>query len=114
MGDLELDELSSRVLDLVDRIPPGRVATYGDIAGVLGTGPRQIGRVMATHGHLSCWWRVVRADGGSQVALRARSHWEAEGTAHDDATPPRVRIRAHRLSETELLALLDLRNSPSD
>lgn len=80
--ELQLDELSSRVLDQVDLIPPGRVATYGDLAAKVGTGPRQVGRIMATLGHLVPWWRVVRADGTLAVAARARPHWEAEAIPH--------------------------------
>ena len=53
-----------QVLSAVEQIPPGRVASYGDIAEWVGHGgPRQVGRVMAVHGGAVCWWRVVRADG---------------------------------------------------
>ncbi len=31
-----LDDFASRVLDVVDSIPPGRVMSYGDIAEYLG------------------------------------------------------------------------------
>ena len=52
------------VLDVVDRIPPGRVLAYGDIAEIVGRGgPRMVGRVMALHGGAVPWWRVVHADG---------------------------------------------------
>ena len=34
-----LDDFASRVLDVVDSIPPGRVMSYGDIAEYLGAGP---------------------------------------------------------------------------
>lgn len=94
MSELELDDLTSRVLDLVDTVPPGRVASYGDIAARCGTGPRQVGRIMATHGHLVAWWRILRADGTSAVADQARAHWESEGIAHRDG---RVRMRNHRV-----------------
>lgn len=79
---LELDDLSSRVLDLVDQVPAGRVVSYGDLAASCGTGPRQVGRIMARYGQLTCWWRVVRADGSSAVADRAREHWDVEGVIH--------------------------------
>jgi alkylated DNA nucleotide flippase Atl1 len=59
-----MDGFSSRVLDLVDTIPPGRVMSYGDIAEYLGeAGPRQVGRVMALWGGGVAWWRVIHADG---------------------------------------------------
>jgi alkylated DNA nucleotide flippase Atl1 len=52
------------VLDVVDRIPKGRVMTYGDVAEYLGTGTgRTVGTVMSKHGHEVPWWRVVQASG---------------------------------------------------
>ena len=52
------------VLTAVEQIPPGQVATYGDIAEMVGRGgPRQVGHVMARFGGGVPWWRVVRADG---------------------------------------------------
>jgi alkylated DNA nucleotide flippase Atl1 len=52
------------VLDVVDRIPAGRVMTYGDVADYLGTGTgRTVGTVMSRHGHEVPWWRVVQASG---------------------------------------------------
>ena len=45
-------EFVDAVLDVVRRIPPGRVMTYGDIAWALGSqAPRAVGRVMALYGH---------------------------------------------------------------
>ena len=58
------DEYAEAVLDLVDRIPPGRVMTYGSIAGWLGRGgPRQVGTVMSRYGGGVPWHRVVNASG---------------------------------------------------
>ncbi len=59
------DSYAEQVLDLVERIPPGRVLAYGDVAELLaaGGGPRQVGRVMALWGGGVPWWRVVRASG---------------------------------------------------
>jgi alkylated DNA nucleotide flippase Atl1 len=52
------------VLSVVEQIPPGQVATYGDIAELVGRGgPRQVGNVMAQFGGGVPWWRVVCADG---------------------------------------------------
>lgn len=80
---LELDDLSSRVLDAVDRVPAGHATTYGDVAAVVGTGPRQVGRVMARYGHLTAWWRVVRADGSSHDPDRSVPHWDDEAIPHN-------------------------------
>jgi alkylated DNA nucleotide flippase Atl1 len=93
------------VLQVVEQIPAGRVASYGDIAEAVGHGgPRQVGQVMALHGGAVTWWRVVRADGSparghEQQALEMLA---AEGTplrgrrvvmqaARGPLTAPRVR-----------------------
>ena len=70
------------VLAVVDDIPPGHVATYGDVAALLGSrGARAVGQVMARHGSDVPWWRVVRAGGRppSGHAEAARRHYVAEG-----------------------------------
>ncbi|AEQ05668.1 MGMT family protein [Corynebacterium pseudotuberculosis] len=79
----ELDDLSSKVLDVVDGIPVGRVLSYGDIAEIVGIGPRQVGKIMATVGHLTAWWRVVRSDGSSHLVDRAVHYWDLENIAHN-------------------------------
>lgn len=63
------------VLDLVARIPAGRVMAYGDVAAVLqrGGGPRQVGTVMARFGSGVPWHRVVRADGSPAVGHEAEA-----------------------------------------
>jgi alkylated DNA nucleotide flippase Atl1 len=67
------DEYAELVLSLVEQIPPGRVATYGDIAQMIGRGgPRQVGHVMAQFGGGVPWWRVVRADGRHAHTLEKR------------------------------------------
>ncbi|MCW2714603.1 MAG: Methylated-DNA-(protein)-cysteine S-methyltransferase binding protein [Frankiales bacterium] len=53
-----------RVLDVVDRIPRGKVMTYGDVAEMLGRGsPRTVGTVLTKHGREVPWQRVVQASG---------------------------------------------------
>ncbi|MEU6217153.1 MGMT family protein [Streptomyces sp. NPDC047022] len=78
-----LPDYAERVLDVAERIPPGRVMTYGDVAEWLEEGgPRQVGRVMALYGGAVPWWRVIRADGvllpGHE--LEALDHYREEGT----------------------------------
>ena len=73
---------AERVLDLVERIPPGRVLAYGDISELLGEGgPRIVGRVMALYGGGVPWHRVVRADGSPAAGheAEATARLEAEG-----------------------------------
>lgn len=74
---------AERVLELVERIPAGKVMSYGDIAEYLGEGgPRQVGRVMAEWGGAVPWWRVVHADGTPAQGLEGRcmARWREEGT----------------------------------
>jgi len=74
------EEYVEQVLALVDRVPQGRVTTYGALAREVGRGgPRQVGRVMSLHGDAVAWWRVVHADGrpatchdGSAIGLLRR------------------------------------------
>ena len=77
------DGFTDRVLDLVERIPPGQVLSYGRIAELLQEGgPRQVGRVMSLEGAAVPWWRVVRADGtlpDSHGPEALQNYW-AEGT----------------------------------
>ena len=94
-----LDDFASRVLDVVDSIPPGRVMSYGDIAEYLGAGlgPRQVGRVMSVYGGAVAWWRVIHSDGTPAPGhdSRALQHYLAEGTPLRSARPP-VRVDMRR------------------
>jgi alkylated DNA nucleotide flippase Atl1 len=79
----ELPEFAEKVLGVVDRIPPGRVMSYGDIAEYLGEGgPRQVGRVMALWGGAVAWWRVIHADGSFLAGheRKAVARYQEEGT----------------------------------
>lgn len=90
------------VLAVVADIPPGSVATYGDIAALLGSrGARAVGQVMARYGSDVPWWRVVRAGGRppSGHATAARPHYEREGVPlrpSDDADGYRIDLAASR------------------
>lgn len=75
------------VLRCAERVPPGRVTTYGAIAHAVGEvlgrgGPRQVGSAMARHGGGVPWWRVVHADGSPPTCHdgRARQCYLEEGT----------------------------------
>lgn len=82
-----LDDYVEAVLSLVEQVPRGRATTYGALADALvdehGGGPRQVAAVMARHGSLVTWWRVVRADG----TLPARLADEARQAYLEEATP---------------------------
>lgn len=75
------------VLSTVERIPRGRVTTYGAVADLVAGqldygGPRMVGNVMAMYGGPVPWWRVVRADGSLPPSHHdeARQAYLAEGT----------------------------------
>jgi alkylated DNA nucleotide flippase Atl1 len=83
-GDERLPDFAEAVLDIVDRIPAGKVLAYGDVAELLGQGgPRQVGSVMSRYGSSVTWWRVIRASGDAPEGLEdeALAQWRAEGTA---------------------------------
>ena len=66
------------VLALVERIPPGRVMSYGAIADYLseefGRGsPRRVGTIMAQYGGTVPWHRVVNSVGRLPPGHEARA-----------------------------------------
>jgi methylated-DNA-protein-cysteine methyltransferase related protein len=84
---MDAEEYVETVLALVERIPPGRVMSYGAVADALadvsGRGSaRRIGTIMARYGGGVPWHRVVAADGrlppGNEQ--RARARLASEGT----------------------------------
>ncbi|OEV05928.1 hypothetical protein AN216_01270 [Streptomyces oceani] len=109
-----LPDYAERVLEVTERIPPGRVLTYGDVAEWLAGesdrpsgGPRQVGRALALYGGGVPWWRVVRADGVPLPGREARAleRYRTEGTPlrrgrtpSRDAPepPPRLDLRRAR------------------
>jgi len=83
MHSVQDDDFVSRVLGIVQTIPPGRVMTYGDVAAALGSrAARAVGQVMARYGSDMPWWRVVRAGGHPPIKYedRALKHYNTEGT----------------------------------
>ncbi len=77
------DDFVEDVLALVERIPVGRVMTYGAIAEWLGRGgPRQVGAVMSRYGGGVPWHRVVAANGRVVPGHEAEAlrRLRAEGT----------------------------------
>jgi alkylated DNA nucleotide flippase Atl1 len=82
----EAPQYARLVLDLVRRIPPAKVMTYGDIAEFLERGTaRQVGAVLAGYGSQVSWWRVVNASGRLPDQLRgeAAANYLSEGTPYD-------------------------------
>jgi len=78
--------LYERIYAAVKRIPEGRVATYGQIAAMIGIprGARQVGYAMAALGRGRPrpdipWHRVVNAKGESSIGGEQISRLQAEG-----------------------------------
>jgi methylated-DNA-protein-cysteine methyltransferase related protein len=81
-----MGDLATRVLAIVEQIPPGRVLSYGDLAALTGAPtPREVGEVLQHQGHDVPWWRVLRADGTCAPHLRERqiARLRAEGAPLD-------------------------------
>ena len=77
------DDFVSRVLEVVESIPAGKVMSYGDVAAALGSrAARAVGQVMAYYGGDVPWWRVVRASGHPAIdhEQRALEYFRAEST----------------------------------
>ncbi len=73
----------SRVIAVVEAIPPGHVMAYGDVAAAIGSrAARGVGQVMAYYGDDLPWWRVIRASGQPPLCHddEALPHYKAEGT----------------------------------
>jgi alkylated DNA nucleotide flippase Atl1 len=94
------DDFVSRVLGVVDSIPPGRVMTYGGVAAQLGSrAARAVGQVMARYGSDVAWWRVIRAGGHPPIGHEtlALPHYRAEKTplllSKGDAAAPDAAYR---------------------
>ena len=106
------EDLVERILTVVELVPSGHVVSYGDIAGLVGTGPRLVGRVMSTRGAAVPWWRVVSASGRlpSDLLAQASVHWLAEDTPH---TADGVRIRTCRADLVELATAFDEAATPA-
>jgi methylated-DNA-protein-cysteine methyltransferase related protein len=76
------EEQVEHVRALVAAVPPGRVATYGDIASAAGlSSPRIVGWIMRTDSSDLPWHRVIRASGrpAPHLATRQLELLRAEG-----------------------------------
>ena len=99
----KLDGFGARVLSVVRRIPPGRVATYGDVAALAGAprAARAVGNIMRDCGRpdVPCH-RVIAAGGrlggyGGRESLK-RALLVAEGVPMKGA---RVDVAACRVAD---------------
>jgi methylated-DNA-protein-cysteine methyltransferase related protein len=76
-------DFAEQVLAVVERIPRGKVMSYGDIAEYLGSSaPRAVGKVMAQESYDGVpWHRVLRSNGtpAEHLTTRQLALLEAEG-----------------------------------
>ena len=90
-------DLAARMLDQVAAVPPGFVATYGDVAARAGShSPRLAGWVLAQLSDSTTpWHRIVRADGTPAPHLRSEQSRRllSEGV---ELTNGRVDLRRYR------------------
>ena len=89
-------DVAEAILACVERIPPGTVMTYGDVAEFVGSrAPRMVGRVLAIDGGTVPWHRVLRADGrcADHLYPEQRQRLIAEGVRF---TGDRVDLRKYR------------------
>ena len=85
------DEQVETVRALVGSIPPGRVATYGDISCAAGlSSPRIVGWIMRTDSADLPWHRVIRATGrpAAHLASDQLELLRAEGVLAADGRVP--------------------------
>lgn len=77
---VRMDDVNvERVLRVVELVPPGQVAAYGEVGAIAGVGARLVGRIMREWGSGVPWWRITNAAGDHPLLERALPSWEAEG-----------------------------------
>ena len=83
---------------IVDAVPPGQVITYGEIAALIGVGPRQAGLHVGQLGDSSPWWWVVYREGSPATCHdgTAPSLLAQEGTPMRDDRVDITRTRTQR------------------
>lgn len=64
---IEMNDFTKKVLSLITKIPPGKVASYGQIAALAGKphGSRGVGWILnsCTESHQLPWQRVINSQG---------------------------------------------------
>lgn len=111
--------LAEQVLRAVELVPRGTVVSYGDIATIVGIGPRHVGNVLAHYASDLPWWRVTNSRGELPAPLLARAlpQWEAEGIQlKPDGLGCRIqshRPDLHELAECWARSAADILDDPT-
>ena len=89
-------DFGARVLNLVRRIPPGRVATYGDIARMAGHpgAARAVGNIMATAKRPDVPYHRVIAAGGRLGGYGGREVLKRALLVAEGVTVTGMRVRS--------------------
>ena len=89
-------EFAARVLNLVRRIPPGRVATYGDVARLAGHpgAARAVGNIMRTAGRPDVPYHRVIAAGGRLGGYGGREALKRALLVAEGVTVTGMRVRS--------------------
>jgi alkylated DNA nucleotide flippase Atl1 len=78
-------DFEGSVLSVLQRLPEGRVISYGELAAAAGHqgAARAVGNLLRSTGEPVPWWRVVRADGrlGSPDVVRQARKLREEGVS---------------------------------
>ena len=92
------ESFEQRVTDVLRRLKPGEVVTYGEVAEEAGfpRAARAVGNLLAEGIEGLPWWRVVRSDGSLAARHRREQaeRLESEGVSvKDDRVAPTRRRR---------------------
>ncbi len=88
-------DFEERVIEVLKRLKPGEVVTYGEVAEEAGfpRAARAVGNLLSSGAEGLPWWRVVRADGSLTARHRAEQikRLESEGVrlVGERVIPPR-------------------------
>jgi len=106
-------EYYERIYTVVEQVPPGKVATYGDVAAIVGDGcdARIVGHALGALGARRAetvpWQRIINRTGGISTSGHGqRELLQAEGVTFDEkgharmdahhwSGPPEAWARAH-------------------
>lgn len=69
-----MSEFKKAVLNVVKKIPPGKVASYGQVALLAGVpgAARQVGSILCQYGEVVPWWRVINNAG--RISIKCANH----------------------------------------
>jgi alkylated DNA nucleotide flippase Atl1 len=67
-----------RIVEVVQQIPAGFVASYGDVGRRIGVSGLVAGRLMSKVRDPNPWWRVIGSDGGFPITKKDPNLFEIQ------------------------------------